>query len=213
MSYWHKIAYKNPFCFKFWERKYLLWKEKREGVDFSIMVDPEEVGLSHANVRRSCPTAKRWLHRVLRKLSIKPDDTIIDMGCGKGAAMRHLLDFPFARVDGVEISDAIASVARRNFCTLGIAAERFRIFTSDATQFTDLDSYTYIYFYNPFPSLVMSKCMENIFESLKRRPRRLTIIYNHPSCHAEVTVNGVFSKVGEYPSEWGNKIFLYRNRD
>lgn len=210
-AYWYKIAYKNPFCLKFWQRKYALFMEKRQGVDFSVMVDPEDVGLSHTRVRRSCPTAGNWLRRALKRLPICPCDSIIDIGCGKGAAMRILLDFPFSRVDGVEIADPIAAVARENFKTLGVPEERCRVYTKDAAEFCDLDAYNHIYFYNPFPPDVMSRCLANICNSLDRRPRKMTLIYNHPSCHEALLACGRFAKFGEYDSEWGNKIYVYRN--
>ncbi len=212
MSYWHKVAYKNPFCYKFWERRYRLWKERRQGVDFSIIVDPEDVGLNPQDAQRSFPSAGKYLRKALKNLPISGKDTIIDIGCGKGSAMRVLMDFPFSRVDGVEIAEEIAAVARANFSKLGIPASRCTVFTGDACGFKELNAYNYIYFYNPFSPRIMTQCVENICCSLEQSPRAMTIIYNHASCHDAVIANRVFHKVGEYPSEFGNKIFVYSNR-
>lgn len=211
MNFWYKYAFKNPVCPKFWGRKFALLTERLRGVDFSIMVDPQDVGLSRERVHASSPTGRRWLCDALRKLPITPDDAVIDIGCGKGAGMRVLLEFPFKKVDGVEIAEQIAAVARRNFQILKIPPERCHIYTSDAGAFKDLDSYTYIYFYNPFPPVVMAQCVQNISESLKRSPRKLTIVYNHPTCHSEIIASGVFTKEEEFDSDWGHRIFVYRN--
>jgi cyclopropane fatty-acyl-phospholipid synthase-like methyltransferase len=50
----------------------------------------------------------------LNDLNITANDSIIDIGCGKGSAMLSMLGFPFARVDGVELSQQIGSIAIRN---------------------------------------------------------------------------------------------------
>jgi len=126
--------------------------------------------------------------------------------------MRVMLEFPFEKVDGVELSDAIASVARKNFARLKVPETRCTIYATDATQFSQIDDYNFVYLYNPFPCAVMALFMQSLARSIERAPRSLTFIYNNAVCHNEVIAGNLFHKQSEYPDEWGNKIAVYTNR-
>jgi len=71
----------------------------------------------------------------------------------------------------------------------------------DASLFQDLDPYNYIYFFNPFSGADMIKVIANLIASIERKPRKVTIIYNNPTCHDEIVCTEAFRKVGEYPYE------------
>ena len=196
-----------------WKDRFQRWSERARGVDFSLVVLPEEVGLDPKRSVSHVASGNKWLRRALADLPITPADRIIDVGCGKASAMKVMLDFPFARVDGVEAADAIAQVARANFRKLGIAPERYRIVTADATEFTALDEYSYVYMYNPFSCEVMASFMSNLAASVERAPRRVTILYDNPLCHDTIVGGGVFKKTDrDYPDAWGNRIYVYTNR-
>jgi SAM-dependent methyltransferase len=120
------------------------------------------------------------LDAVFQTFDIAPHDSVMDLGCGKGGALITLARYPFAHVDGVEISAQLVEIARRNLSRLQI--NKPRIFCSDAENFTDLDPYTYLYLYHPFREPVMKRVLENIGESLRRKPRRLTLVYKNPVC-------------------------------
>jgi SAM-dependent methyltransferase len=118
------------------------------------------------------------LDDLVRTLSISPSDTLLDIGCGKGGAMLTLVRYPFARVDGLEISPNLARIARQNLRRVGVS--KANVFCGDAAEFRDLDDYNYFYLYNPFPEAVMRRMLENMRRSLERRPRKATIIYKNP---------------------------------
>lgn len=211
MSLWHKIAYK--FSYKSWEYRYRVLQERLRGVDFSVVLQPEDVGLDSIDFRRSSPSGDKWLRNVLKGLPICAKDSIIDIGCGKGSAMKIMLDFPFLRVDGIEISKQITAIARNNFTKLWISPNRCKIFTVNASDFKELHAYNYVYLYNPFSSRIMKNLVGNLCLSIKQSPRKVTIIYNNPVCHSELISNQVFYKVAEYPDKWGNMFFLYKNHN
>ena len=125
--------------------------------------------------------------------------------------MRTLLKFPFCRVDGLELSEHIASIAARNFRRLG--ADRSTVFAGDASTFQDYDNYNYAYFYNPFPTHVMRQVVGNLVGSIERRPRRFRLIYDNPTCHDAVMRVRVFAKVGDYPDVFNNRIFVYSSTE
>jgi SAM-dependent methyltransferase len=151
-------------------------------------------GLSEARSHWHSNSGGPDLEKLLESLPISPSDSVIDIGCGKGGAILTLNRYPFARVDGVEISPNLAGVARANLRRMGI--QKSKIVACDAADFTDLDLYSYFYMYNPFPEIVMKSVLQHIEESLKRHPRKATLIYKNPIYDALVLDAG-FRKVSE----------------
>src|SRR5512143_2024277 len=118
--------------------------EKMKGVDFTSLSKPEDLGLDSSVAYASAPSGDKWLRRAFNNLPISAEDSIIDIGCGKGSAMKIMLEFPFSAVDGIELSDEIARIAGNNFRRLRISPERYQIITADACEFNRLDSYNYV---------------------------------------------------------------------
>ncbi|MDQ2946720.1 MAG: hypothetical protein M3Y27_12370, partial [Acidobacteriota bacterium] len=88
------------------------------------------------------------------------------------------------------------------------------IFQSDAADFTNLDWYTFIYMYNPFPEPVMTRTIQNICRSLTRRDRRITLVYKNP-VHDYLFAETPFRKIMEFnPGDPnGNTIHVYMTPD
>jgi SAM-dependent methyltransferase len=185
--------------------------DRCRGLDFELFIQPEEVGLDSNLAYRSSPSGDKYLANLLKDVIITDKDSIIDIGCGKGSAMRTMLKYPFERVDGIELSAHIAAIAVRNFKKLKI--NRSQIFNSDASTFTDYDSYSFVYFYNPFPCDIMLIVIDNIMQSIHRYPREVVIIYNNPKCNDVVVNHGKLYKIREYPNKWGTWIYVYSNFD
>jgi SAM-dependent methyltransferase len=185
--------------------------DRLRGLDFLDSVEPEALGLDPKLSARSSPSGDRWLRLLLRSLPIASNDRIIDIGCGKGSAMRLMLEFPFEHVAGIEITQSMATIARRNFERLRVAQGRVQVHVADARTFDRLGEFNYVYLYNPFPSVVLVPFLHQLGGSLVERPRPLTLIYNHPLCHADVMATGRFEKIREAPADWGHKIFVYRS--
>ena len=85
------------------------------GLDFYSVVLPDEVGINPEISFRSSPSGDGYLHQLLKDLVILQDDAILDIRCGKGNALRTMLEFPFERIDGIELSSQIAKIACMNF--------------------------------------------------------------------------------------------------
>lgn len=184
--------------------------EKIRGLDFITIVQPEAVGLDPSRAYRSSPSGDEYLERLLRDCQINHSDSILDVGCGKGNAIRWMTHFPFAKVDGLELAEPLAAIARRNFSRLG--ENRVTIYTGDATSFHGYDAYNFIYLYNPFPAVVMTAVLQELGRSLDRHPRELILVYNNPTCEAEIIQSGRFHVIRTYPAKWNNRIVLYSNK-
>jgi SAM-dependent methyltransferase len=192
-------------------RKSLLIKEVIQGVDFSRIVEPEEVGLDSKYVVHSSPSWNKYLVRLLKDLHISNQDTVLDIGCGKGSAMLAMLKFPFARVDGIELSKEISEIAIRNLTKL--KKQRWQVINGDAITYKDYNAYSMLYLYNPFPEEIMRQVVANIHSSISGREQEMLIIYNNPVCHEVIVKNGVFCKQREYPNGYGDRIFVYSNKN
>lgn len=146
------------------------------------------------------------LTRVLKKLKIPGTSRALDLGSGKGGAVFTLSRFPFAEIVGIEISPELVCVAETNLARLGLRNVHF--FCADAATVTDIDRFTHIYIFNPFPCAVVKQVLDNLAVSLARTPRRLTLIYNNPVCHDTIMESGLFRMDEEFSfCDGANAVF------
>ncbi len=184
---------------------YRLWWQLR-GLDFGV-VSIEDLGLAADRASQHMDGGGPLLADLLRQLNISADDTVLDLGSGKGGAMATLAQFPFQQVDGVEICLPLAEAARRNLAKLKLT--NCRVIAADATTLTDLERYTYIFMYNPFPEPVLRTVLANIVASLRRAPRRMRLIYSNPLCEKEILASGSFKKALVYQPYPEYQIAVY----
>ncbi|MBP9085634.1 MAG: class I SAM-dependent methyltransferase [Kofleriaceae bacterium] len=191
-----------------WQNRVATWRERVSGVDFTQPVSLDSLGLDAARSVKYSPSDDHHLRQLLDGLTIRTTDRILDYGCGKGRALRTMTEYPFASTDGVELSPALAATARRNFIRLHVPSDRVHIFVSDAATFTALDDYTHFYFYNPFPAVVMRPVIANIYASIDRRARDLTIIYYNAVCLDDFLAAGRFRVIREATDDEGNRSVI-----
>lgn len=164
-------------------RAHMKWK----GIDLGY-VSLEDLGLSEERALFHGSSGGPGLDSILRTLRIHPDDQILDLGCGKAGAMLTMAKYPFARVDGVEISQMLIEVARENLRRMKVS--KSALYHSDAAEFTDIDRYTFFYMYHPFPRIVTERVLQNMVRSLERCPRRLTLVFNNSVDHDLILTYG-----------------------
>lgn len=155
-------------------------------------VSLEDLGFNRGEAEHHTASGGVFLADVLNKLEIRVGSRVLDLGCGKGSALCTLANFPFAEVSGVELSPDLAATARRNVQRLSL--DQVNVTVADAAEFTDLDRYTHLYMFNPFPAEVMVSVMNNLAESLRRAPRTLTVIYFFPVCDQVLIDSGLFDE-------------------
>jgi SAM-dependent methyltransferase len=177
-----------------------------KGVDLRG-VSVQDLGLDERRSIWYSDSSGEDLDAVFQTFHISAEDAVLDLGCGKGGALITLCRYPFAHVDGLDISPAMVEIARRNLSRLGIT--KARLFCSDAEDFSELDQYTYLYLYHPFLEPVMQRVLDNACASLRRQPRRLTLVYKNPVCDALVREAGL-RKVQDF-SHSTDLIRIYRN--
>lgn len=118
------------------------------------------------------------LEAVLKRISIPTESRIIDFGCGKGGAAFTMARFPFSEIVGIDVCPSMISIAQQNAHRLGYSFIQF--VCADATEVTDLDCFTHVYLFNPFPPVITQRIYTNLLNSLQRKPRNLILICKYP---------------------------------
>ncbi len=163
-------------------RLYEEFHERRLGIRTNGLVSSEELGHESAELLEYSPAPYRALQHCLAQVIIRPgEDALLDYGCGMGRVMILAATKPFRRVLGVEISTAMAEKAREN---IRLARKHLKcevyVNLGDARTYRVPDDITVIHLFNPFMGDTLAQVVENIQESLQRRPRNLTIIFGNP---------------------------------
>jgi len=147
--------------------------------------------IDNHNILKTVSTNYEELDQIFSKrISLAPDDVVVDVGCGKGRVFNYLLYNGYAnRMIGYEINIKVGLKTRERLSRYKNVDVRcgniFDDFPSDATIF---------YLYHPFKEPMMEEFGRRI---LKMATRPL-IIYNNP-VHVEALGNQFDKEVFELP--------------
>ena len=187
----------------------LVWyalRSRFKGFDFAS-VSLEKLGLSPERSILHGNSGGPDLARVLKTITISPGSRLVDFGSGKGGAVLTLSEFPFAEIAGVELSADLIRIAEANVRRADLRHVRF--VHADAADFTELDRFTHVYMYHPFPCNVVKEVMANLAKSLARVERDVTLIYANPVCHDTILEAGFFTLEAEFQGR--DKFGVYRH--
>jgi predicted RNA methylase len=120
-------------------------------------------------------------------------------------------------VIGVEISPALAEIARRN-----LAARRHRhrcksveVVVSDVVDYPAPDDLTVAYLYHPVANETFNAVMKSIIDSIDRKPRRVRLIYNLPIQKSNVLATKRFRLLTEQRSWFvgdpGSRVAIFES--
>ena len=169
--------------------KFLSFYESVRGLDTMKYVDVDDLEFNKNVGYRYEWTSPKLIKRVLKDLHIKPSDSIIDVGSGKGKALISFSKFPFHQIAGLELSKELVNISMRNMQILGL--KNIEHYNENAVDFDHYDKFNYIYFYNPFPEPVFQLVLKKIISSLKNRT--VYIIYKNPTCYRLLDESPFFS--------------------
>lgn len=126
------------------------------------------------------------------------DYTFIDLGCGKGLALLQAMAFPFEHVIGVDISEDLADIAKRNlqkgrfFCMRAGAA---RAIVSDVRKAELPDHALIIFMFNPFFGEVLDKTLELIENHRNKTAKKIFILYYNPKHQESFDIRPAFRTI------------------
>lgn len=143
-------------------------------------LDPEAIGPSLEHATHYEPTPIADAQRLLASAAVVPhESTFVDLGAGMGRIVILAARLPFRAVIGVEISPALAEIARDNLAsahdTLRVAGD-VGIVRRDALDYVFPDGPLVVYLYNPFGAAIMAP----VVAALAQRADACTILYHTP---------------------------------
>ncbi len=151
--------------------------EKPRGLDFTMRdtsLLKESGGIYHGYSKSNEPHIREIFNRISCKGA-----RLLDVGCGKGVVLKEALKFPFAKVAGIEISQELVQIAKKNFKIMGIS-DRITCIHADAAAFDGYGGYDVFFFFNPFSEEIMQKTVDKIFQSRAAGDDKITVIYHNP---------------------------------
>jgi hypothetical protein len=127
-----------------------------------------------------------WLHRTSpQPRGAQPDierTVFLDVGAGKGRAMLLASQFPFLRVEGVELNPALAHIARANISLWNkdLHAEALSPLTlhhADATTHPIPPEPTLAFLFHPFELPILRRFLRHVERSISNNPRPFDLLY------------------------------------
>ncbi len=106
----------------------------------------------------------------------------LDVGAGKGRAMLLASQYPFLRVEGVELNPMLAQVAEANLTRweadpASEALAPLALHQADATRHALPLEPTLAYLFHPFEAKLLRRFLQHVHRSLKTHPRAFDLIY------------------------------------
>ena len=130
------------------------------------------------------PTHGIIFKKLLKKFVPNPRKcTFVDFGSGKGKTLLLAAQHGFKESLGIEFSNTLSNISRSNASKFkgGKYEKSIKTITSDVLNYKISMHDNVFYFFNPFHKEIMCKVLESIKNSLIQSPRKITIIYYHPS--------------------------------
>lgn len=199
----------------FYEKKtekqltYYEFLEYEFGVDLTQNISRKNVDGEDAH--GYYPTDWSVLRDVFIDINISDEDAIFDFGCGKGAMMCIFEQVGFKRIGGVEFTEKIFETLIDNLSRLSISysikhsnqGSKILCINSDAGEIKEqLDDYNMFSLFNPFGMRKTVQVINNISESLLRKPRKIHIIYAEPMGHNVIMSTGLFDVEKKYKTDF-----------
>ena len=129
------------------------------------------------------PPAWAHLRLLIQALDIQSEDVFLDYGCGAGRILCEVCRQEVERAVGIEISQPLVTIAKRNLGQLKKRISPFEIFQGDAAEFVPTGC-TIAFFFNPFGEDTMSAVLEKLTAESRRTGRDIQLIYLNPQCKA-----------------------------
>lgn len=151
--------------------------DRRFGINSSKRLSLSSLGLEAPD--RAGYQAISYLDFPALMKGVEPRGTFIDFGSGAGRCICLASQYAFERVIGVELSESLCAVARRNIKARGIVKAQLEC--GDAGTFSIPSEATTFMFVNPFRGQIMRNVLANIVRSAEKHPRRVTALaYGSP---------------------------------
>lgn len=159
------------------------------------------------------PARTRFFHNLLRHLDLPAGSVFVDLGAGKGRTLLMAAQHGFQRAVGVDFSEDLCEVARRNvtiFRTRTQVKTAIEVVNADVAQYSIRDDEN-VFFVSPFGGAVLQRVLDNITNSVVRAPRKVWFIYYNPYSPQIIDEHPTFTLADRY-AYGGGEAIVYSNR-
>jgi len=157
-------------------------------------------------------TIDYWnVRKIVRALKPGPEDVFYDIGSGMGRILCVMARRRLRRVVGVELSEPLCEIARRNALNLRGRKAPLEIVCGDATT-ADLAEGTIYFLFNPFGAETLRDTLENIRNSLSKKARPVRIVYYNAVHESVLETMSWLEKVRQFDSFGGQRVTFWRIR-
>lgn len=177
--------------------------EKKYGLDTSKIVDVKKLSIKGNNIQHAelYQGANYYLlEKVFDHLqTIEANQSILDLGCGKGRVLAVAAYYGFRKITGVEFAKELCEVARKNIIPVQqkFPDKIFNVIHANAVNHKIEYDTNVFFFFNPFDEVVMLAVVKNILASLKQNPREAYVVYLNP-LHKEIFMSAGFEQIFHY---------------
>jgi SAM-dependent methyltransferase len=106
--------------------------------------------------------------------------TFLDVGAGMGRAMLLASQYPFARVQGIELNPVLVDIARKNiqkWNSAGLGVAPIDLMCADALKCKFPIGPCVVFLFNPFGKAVMRRLLKHLALVFAKRPGQLDLLY------------------------------------
>ena len=181
-------------------RIYTGYCEWKFGVATLGFIDSHDLGVENTDAMGYSALEYPHILWALQTIPFPAADVVfVDWGAGKGRVLAAAATHPFQKVIGVEISESLAALARRNLGSMKHRrAASVEVYCLDAALFPVPDDGNVFFFFNPFSGATLSEVIDRIHQSWCSHPRDLYVIFfNHFEFDQCIQNQGWLRKVRE----------------
>jgi SAM-dependent methyltransferase len=159
--------------------------DRQHGTDTGGMVPTVDLDIEDASTKWQSNlylgSPARVTRHLIRSLATNPADfTFVDYGSGKGRVLFAAADFPFRKVVGVEISQALHAVAEQNLVSYRGAAlaSEIELWCGNALDYPLPAGDLVLHMYHPFGPDILKEMLRVIEQAKRAEPgRRILVPY------------------------------------
>jgi len=163
-------------------------------------LDPEAIGPSIEHATHYEPTPVGDLDALLAHVPFSlAGTTFVDLGAGMGRALLLAANHPFRQIVGVEISPALAAIARDNLAAIDrqtLVCRDLRVVRAEALGVAFPRGNLVVYLYNPFGGPILARVLERLANGPRRK---IALVYHTPVERELIEAHAAFELCGEAP--------------
>ena len=158
------------------------------------------------------PTPIIPFFKLIKNIHLPEHPVFVDYGAGKGRAMILAKECGFSKVKGLEFSLSLYKTPIKNieFYTKKTGKNHFELIHIDVSSYQVKKEDNFFYFFHPFNEHILKQCLNNIYKSLKKDPRKAFLIYqsNYMDSTQCITTGGFFQPLKPFTS-FGTRFYIY----